>query len=102
MPCVAGGGEAGRGGEDQDGEHPVREPAAQGEVRRLRQVRHEDPPAVGRRCRLQELQPGRAGQEGGHLHQRQPEERVPQEVHGQIYQVVGPPVLACSVLLFKC
>ena len=83
-----GGGEKTGGGADTNGEHFEWEPPAQGQVRALLgKVRPEAQTALGRRRRLQKLLQGRARQKGEDFHQRQPQERLPQKVHGQICQV---------------
>ena len=81
---------ASRGGRaDPNGEHLNREPVDEGEVLGLGgQVRSPGQAALGRRRGVQELLPGRPREKRGQLHQRLPQERVPQKVHGQVHQVV--------------
>ena len=56
-------------------------------LRHRREDGHAGEAALGRRRRLQELLEGGAREEGGKLHQRFAQERVPPKVHEQVHQV---------------
>ena len=80
-------GASGRGGADQGGEHFEGEPPDKEPGRgRWEQQLHGEA-EVGRRRDLQELREGGGREAAAEVHQRHPEERVSQEVHGQVRKV---------------